>query len=123
MWNKLVESGAVVVDDLGVARVVKPSGEPESTAASGEQPSGEPEGAVAGEETRAEEEGAAKDDDAARAAAMRKYLIDTRKKKNPKHNEKWVKIYQEMVELGGQEVVTDKVLAAAKYYGIDLKKL
>ncbi len=143
-WKKVVQSGRVVVDDLGNARVVDvPAVEAagvvtEAKEVAEEKPDGEPSGTVTGLKKRGrkamtEEEKAAKREkmEAEKAAAkgaerqrkaqlIRKWLIDTRYAKNDEHDKKWLKKYKEMVKLGGEEAVTDKVREAAEFYGLKI---
>jgi hypothetical protein len=115
-WEKVAASGRVVVDELGMAHLVSPDGEPSGTVADGGDLFGmKPETAVT-------------DDNQRRAALLRKWLIDTRygnkdEVKRAKYQEKWREKYQEMVRLGGMEAVTEKVREAAKHYEIDLDSL
>lgn len=97
-WAKVVKSGRVVVDDLGNARVVNNGQGTMSDGQSSEQA-----------ENKANAE---------RVAWLRKWIIDTRKGKSPKHDEKWMEYYKEMVALGGMEAVTISVVNAAEYYGL-----
>lgn len=107
-WDALVKKGGVVVDDLGNARVVKTNDKGEMINDKRD------EGAVMTEEEKELKERQKK------ALLLRKWLIDKRNAKTEKQKEKWLKKYQEMVSLGGEDTVTDKVREAAKYYGIDL---
>ena len=100
-WDNLVKKGGVVMDDLGNVRVMEPHSVP---------------GTVCG---MTEEEKEMKDHQR-KAALLRKWLIDKRNAKTEKQKEKWLKKYREMVELGGEDTVTDKVRDAAKYYEVDL---
>jgi len=147
-WAKLVQSGRVVVDDLGMAKLVteaQPSkaetehpSEGSSGAAEenqekepekepGEKPSGESSDAAEepkkrGRKPLTEEEKAARKKAAKlrEATLIRKWLIDTRYANTDEHNKKWLKKYGEMVRLGGEDTVTDKVREAAEFYGIAL---
>ena len=94
-WAKAVEAGKVVVDDLGVAHVVE----------------------VKSEEVKSEK---CEADDKRKAALLRKWLIDKRNAKSEAQQKKWLAKYQEMVKLGGEAAVTDKVREAAAFYGVSL---
>ena len=72
---------------------------------------------------KAEKEARKKADNARKAALVRKWLIDTRNAKTDDQKKKWIAKYKEMVKLGGDDTVTDKVLEAAKYYDINLEGL
>ena len=115
-WEKVAASGRVVVDELGMAHLVRTDGEPSGTVADGGDLFGmKPETAVA-------------DDNQRKSALLRKWLIDTRygnkdAEKRAKQQEKWREKYREMVRLGGMEAVTEKVREAAKHYEIDLDSL
>lgn len=106
-WTKLVKAGVVTVDVFGNAHI-------NADAQTKVQ-------ALAEAEAEAETEMQA--DPQTQVAALRRWLIDTRKLDNDVHTEKWVSKYREMVALGGMEAVTDKVKDAAKHYGINLDVL
>lgn len=134
-WKKLVESGKVTVDDLGYAHIIgenenqaEPSAEPEKEGGGEAAPSDgtakkrgrkpmtdeEKEAAAAkkAEDTRAE--------NLRKAGLVRKWLIDTRNAKSDEQTKKWKRKFKEMVKLGGEAAITDKVREAAKYYGIEI---
>lgn len=142
-WEKLVQSGRVVVDELGQAHVVEvayesreePSGEPTGAQREAGVPAGIPmdasaeQGAKRGRKSLTEEEKAAKAAErekkrkqmqVRRAGLIRKWLIDTRNAKTEEQKEKWMQKYKEMVAIGGEQAVTKKVRAAAEYYGIEV---
>lgn len=106
-WERLAKTGVITVDCFGNARI-NPS------VANGEVMTD-----VIDEQPQIDNEVEQHE----KVAKLRRWLIDTRKTGNIRHNEKWTKNYQEMVQLGGREAVTDKVKEAAKHYGIDLDKL
>ena len=119
-WEKLVSTGVVSVDAFGNAVVT----EPEKAQAEEEKPKKQ------GRPPMTEEEKAAKAAEKAekkrqenqrKAALLRKWLIDTRNAKTDAQQEKWLQKYREMVKLGGEESVTDKVREAAAFYGVELK--
>lgn len=117
-WEKVVASGRVVVDELGMAHLVSPTPEPSP------KERGVDTTAQAGDLFGA----AVADDNQRRAALLRKWLIDTRygnkdAEKRAKYQEKWREKYLEMVRLGGMEAVTEKVREAAKHYEIDIDVL
>ena len=112
-WDKLVQSGRVVVDDLGNARVVPVSGTPENGAGSTSQE-------TENTELTKEQKDAIK--------PLRAWLRDNRGPKEPgeKHDAyvaRWKEKYKEMVKIGGKGTVTEAVAKAAKLYGIDLAAL
>lgn len=116
-WEKVAASGRVVVDDLGMAHIANVELKKIAAAAQG----GDQEPEAMKPETKS-------DDNQRRAALLRKWLIDMRygnkdAEKRIKYQEKWREKYREMVRIGGMEAVTEKVLEAAKHYGIDLEKL
>ena len=57
-----------------------------------------------------------------KSALIRKWLIDKRNAVTDEQKQKWMQKYKEMVKLGGEDAVTDKVREAAEYYGVKLKK-
>ena len=129
-WGKLVKDGRVTVDDLGNAYVksTESAEKTEDTEAPSDSPGG---GGRRGRPALTEEEKAAKAaerqekkiaDNLRKAALLRKSLIDKRNAKTEAHKEKWIAKYKEMVKLGGDDAVTDKVREAAEYYGVALNK-
>ncbi len=134
-WEKLVKEGRVTVDALGQAHVVKiPDADATGTMAE-DTTSAEPTGTL--QEQKREHRTMTEEERAARAAAreermrqenqrkaglLRKWLIDLRNAKTPEQQKKWKKKYKEMVKLGGEGAVTEKVKEAAEYYGIDIKQ-
>ena len=106
-WTKLVKTGMVTVDVFGNAHI--------NAAAQAK--------VQALAEAKAEAEAERQADPQIQVAALRRWLIDTRKLDNDVHTEKWVSKYREMVALGGMETVTDKVKDSAKHYGINLDVL
>ena len=130
-WEKLVKEGRIIVDEFGNASPSPALPRREGSAdASTEAPSDSPGGGGRrGRPAMTEEEKAAKAaeqkekkiaENLRKAALLRKFLIDKRNAKTETHKEKWVAKYKEMVKLGGEECITDKVREAAEYYGIEL---
>ncbi len=119
-WDKLARSGRVVVDNLGIAHVVgEVSGENSSETQpkrTGRPPMTEEQKA----QKAAEREEKKKAEQAHKAALIRKWLIDKRNAKSDEQTKKWKEKYKEMVKLGGEEAVTDKVREAAEYYGVEM---
>lgn len=106
-WKKLVESGRVVVDDLGNARVMDDvRGKMEDDSASSHQPS----------DITSEQK--------ARRRELRKWLIDTRRgngSTRDTHIEKWKSNFKEYLTLEGDAAYQDeKIIEAAKHYEIEL---
>jgi len=111
-WEKLVQSGRVTVDDLGNAHVVDApaDGSPTETADT-----------ASSQEQKTELTSEQK----AQIKSLRSWLRDTRgpKEAGEKHDAyitRWKEKYQEMVELGGKDTVTEAVEKAAELYGIEL---
>lgn len=124
-WERLVEKGRVVVDELGFTHIV----DVEATNAQ-ETDTTTPEPKKAGRKSMTDEEKAAKAaereerqkyEQMRQVGLIRKWLIDTRNANTEEQKEKWIKKYREMVALGGEKAVTKKVLKAASYYGINLE--
>lgn len=126
-WDKLARSGRVVVDDLGIAHLTgtpPQSSQREGTGdtenlqprKTGRPPMTEEQKA----QKAAEREEKKKAEQAHKAALIRKWLIDKRNAKSDEQVKKWEQKYKEMIKLGGEEAVTDKVREAAEYYGIEL---
>ena len=117
-WDKLVKEGRVVLDDLGNARVVE--------SARGQVPG-----------SANSQDGSARDlspdrlteltsEQRKQRKALRKWLTDTRYG-NGATREDYVKRWQEnfkmFLEYDGEAAYKDeKILAAAKHYGIEIKK-
>ena len=150
-WDKLVQSGRVVVDEFGNARVVEAAGETEDTA---DKTADESAGTAAGtgtnkqgaeatdatgkggescgetQDTAAETPtngaGALTSEQRERVRALRHFLKDTRRgngRTREEHVRKWKASYTEMVAIAGPGSVTDKVKEAAEHYGINLAEL
>ena len=114
-WEKVAESGRVVIDDLGMAHIVPTSqcdAAQNGTGADGE--GGEREPAELTSEQRK------------RRRDLRKWLIDLRRGKEGKDREKrieqWRVNWQEYLTLEPKEkaLQDEKILEAAKHFGIDL---
>lgn len=103
-WEKLVESGRVVVDEVGNVRLV-PAQDGEETNDTQEPPS----------------------IDKHRRRELRKWLIDTRRGAEGKAREtriaKWKVNWEEYLQLEGDKAFDDeKIKAAAAHFGIELRK-
>lgn len=102
-WDKLVNEGRVVVDDLGNARVVDIPAEEKKPEA---------------EELTPEQKKKRKD--------LRKVLVDTRYGNGSTRKDyvkKWKANFKEYAAIEGKAAYEDeKILAAAQHYGIDIKK-
>ncbi|MBQ9645354.1 MAG: hypothetical protein IJV24_03220 [Prevotella sp.] len=113
-WTKLVAEGRVVVDDLGMARVVEPAGKAADTAADEETPLLTPE---------------LTSDQKHRRRELRKWLIDTRRgaegKAREKRIEQWRVNIREYLTLEPREAALkdEKLVEAAKHFGIELGAL
>ena len=116
-WEKVVESGRVVIDDLGMAHLVPTS--QCYAAQNGDGTSADGEG---GEQEPAELTSEQKK----RRRDLRKWLIDLRRGKEGKDREKrieqWRVNWQEYLTLEprGKALEDEKILEAAKHFGIDL---
>lgn len=102
-WARLVEQGRVTVDDLGMAHVLPAEGEAET-----------------------EEPAELTSEDKARRRSIRKWLVDTRRgngdDQRAEHVAKWRENFEELRKYDGDKVFEDdKVLAAAKHYGIEIE--
>ena len=113
-WEKVAESGRVVIDALGMAHLV-PDGESSGTGADGEGGEQKP------EELTSEQKKRRRD--------LRKWLIDLRRGKEGKDREKrieqWRVNWQEYLTLEPKEkaLEDEKILEAAKHFGIDLTQI
>jgi hypothetical protein len=116
-WEKVAESGRVVIDDLGMAHLVPTSQydaaqNGDGTAADGE--GGEQEPAELTSEQRK------------RRRELRKWLIDLRRGKEGKDRERrieqWRVNWQDYLTLEPKEkaLEDEKILEAARHFGIDL---
>ena len=101
-WNKLVEKGRVVVDDLGNARVVE----------------------AAGEETEPEE---LTPEQRKKRKALRKWLVDVRYGNGATREnyvKRWRDNFREFLTYEGDAAFKDeRIIAAAEHYGINLEEL
>ena len=102
-WEKLVESGRVVVDDFGNARVMEPAVAQQET-----QPDGEAEAKAA-------------DEKAKRIEYLKKWLRDSRTKPSDERRKQWEANCKELLSLGGE--ITDSIRKAGEVYGVDIVKL
>ena len=107
-WDKLAKSGRVVVDDLGVARLL-PDPSPQNGKAQEKEP---------GELTS---------EDKHRRRSLRKWLIDTRNgngDQREKHVKKWCDNFREYLTLEGDKAFEDeKIKRAIEHYQIDVASL
>lgn len=111
-WDKLVQSGRVVLDDMGNARVVDC---PVADAASAQLQNGE----AQNRELTSEEK--------ARRRELRKWLVDKRYgngDSRAEHVRQWREYFLEYVTLRGTEAFEEeKVVDAARHYGIELSEM
>lgn len=116
-WEKVAESGRVMIDDLGMAHLVPTSQcdaalNEDCTSADGEGGEREPAELTSEQKKRRRE--------------LRKWLIDLRRGKEGKDREKrieqWRVNWQEYLTLEPKEkaLVDEKILEAAKHFGIDI---
>lgn len=116
-WEKVAESGRVVIDDLGMAHLVS-DGKPSGTVADGEVP-----------ETIKPETCELTSEQKKRRRELRKWLIDLRRGKEGKDRERrieqWRVNWQEYLTLEPKEkaLEDEKILEAAKHFGIDLTQI
>lgn len=107
-WDKLVKSGRVVVDDLGNAHVVDIE-----------------HGSMDAEPT-SEEQAELTSEQKAKRRELRKWLVDTRRGNGDtrdEHVKKWLENFKAFVGFDGDAAYGDeKVIEAAKHYGIDLEE-
>ena len=107
-WEKLVQSGRVVVDDLGNAHVVEiaqgdshrvSQGDTQWTVPMSPQTSNDGETAK-------------------RIEYLKKWLRDTRTKASDERKKQWKENYKELLKLGGE--LTDSIRKAGEHYGVNL---
>ena len=119
-WEKVVKTGRVVMDDLGMAHVLAAE-IPQHTEQDGGGAGADATAAVAGGKKLSKEV-------KAQIKSLRSWLRDTRGPKEPGEKRdayvaRWTEKYREMVALGGPDTVTDAVRKAAEVYGIKLNTL
>ena len=118
-WEKVVKTGRVVMDDLGMAHVL----------AGGEHVSSDKFQVPGADGNDLKPETLdLKPEDKAKLKSLRSWLRDTRGPKEPGEKRdayvaRWMEKYREMVALGGPDTVTDAVRKAAELYGIDLTRI
>ena len=118
-WEKVVKTGRVVMDDLGMAHVL----------AGGEQVSSDKLQVPGADGNDLKHETLnLKPEDKAKLKSLRSWLRDTRGpkeagEKRDAYVARWTEKYREMIALGGPDTVTDAVRKAAELYGIDLTAL
>lgn len=123
-WEKLVDTGAVRVDDIGNISVDQSAlPETDSTSAEPRKPGRPPMTEEEKAAKAAEREAKKKAENQRNAALLRKFLIDKRNARTDIQKDKWIAKYKEMVKLAGQDAVTDKVREAAEYYDIKISEL
>lgn len=116
-WYKLVKEGKVILDDLGNARVVEMSGDRSLAEQSGESalPGSSPLTSELTSEQRKQRK------------ALRKWLTDTRYGNGATREDyvkRWQEKFAEYQEFEGDAAFKDeKILAAAKHYGIEMSRL
>jgi len=116
-WEKVAESGRVVIDDLGMAHLVST---PQCNVAQNED------GASADGEGGEQEPVELTSEQKKRRRDLRKWLIDLRRGKEGKDREKrieqWRVNWQEYLTLEPREkaLEDEKILEAAKHFGIDI---
>ena len=123
-WDKLVKEGRVVLDDLGNARVV------ESVEMSGDRSLAEQSGesALPGSSplTSPDRLTELTSEQRKQRKALRKWLTDTRYGNGATREDyvkRWQENFRKFLEYDGEEAYKDeKILAAAKHYGIVLDK-
>jgi len=119
-WKKVAENGHVVIDDLGMAHLVPTS---QCNAALNED------GTSAGGEGGEREPAELTSEQRKRRRELRKWLIDLRRGKEGKDREKrieqWRVNWQEYLTLEPREkaLEDEKILEAAKHFGIDLTQI
>ena len=115
-WEKVAESGRVVIDGLGMAHLVS-DGKPSGTVTDGEVP-----------ETMKPETCELTSEQKKRRRELRKWLIDLRRGKEGKDRERrieqWRVNWQEYLTLEPKEkaLEDEKILEAAKHFGISLNE-
>lgn len=114
-WEKLVQSGRVVVDDLGNARVMEPA-----VAQQGTQPDGDQVQQDA-EQANAEAEAKAAEEKAKRIEYLKKWLRDSRTKPSDERRKQWEVNCKELLSLGGE--ITDSIRKAGEVYGVAVDTL
>ena len=111
-WDKLARSGRVVIDDLGIARIL---------------PTDDGEPATENESDDAQGPSDLTVEQKVRRRSLRKWLTDTRNgngDQREKHVQKWRNSFREYLSLEGSKAFEDeKIAAAARHYGIDTRKL
>lgn len=126
-WDKLVKSGRVVADDLGIVHVLDgsiPSADVSSEGDGGSAGNDAASNPVEGGESPAGNDSDGDSEDVAeKISALRKWLIDTRKPNTARHDKSWRSKFLELRALGGDAAVTERVISAAQFYGIDLREL
>jgi hypothetical protein len=119
-WEKVAESGRVVIDGLGMAHLVPTS---QCNAAQNGN------GISAGEEGGEQEPVGLTSEQKKRRRELRKWLIDLRRGKEGKDREKrieqWRENWKEYLTLEPREkaLEDEKILEAAKHFGIDLTQI
>ena len=120
-WEKVAESGRVVIDDLGMAHLV-----PTSQCDAALNSDGESSGTVADGDDGEQNPVELTSEQKKRRRELRKWLIDLRRGKEGKDREKrieqWRVNWKEYLTLEPREkaLEDEKILEAARHFGIDL---
>ena len=123
-WEKVAESGRVVIDDLGMAHLV-----PTSQCDAAQNGDGESSGTVVDGEGGEQEPVELTSEQKKRRRELRKWLIDLRRGKEGKDREKrieqWRVNWQEYLTLEPKEkaLEDEKILEAAKHFDINIEEL
>lgn len=123
-WEKVAESGRVVIDDLGMAHLF-----PTSQCDAAQNGDGESSGTVADGDDGEQNPVELTSEQKKRRRELRKWLIDLRRGKEGKDRERrieqWRVNWQEYLTLEPKEkaLVDEKILEAAKHFGIDLTQI
>ena len=111
-WHKIVDTGNVVIDELGVAHIIDPTtgkvADPKPKAKKNAKPKSQQQKKLSGEER------------GKRATYWQKWLRDARPAKTDEHRKQWEQNAHELIRLGGK--LTASMIRAGEHYGAKIPK-
>ena len=116
-WNKVVATGRVVVDVLGMAHLVDENGKVSDPKPAVTLPASDKKGTSRSHHKKKYDPGKGMTDEerAKRISYLQKWLRDPRPENTPDHKKQWELFAKELIALGGN--VTKSIVRAGEHYG------
>lgn len=122
-WKKVVETGRVVVDELGMAHIIDPAtgkiADPEPKVKLKEEEKQKPKAEV-DKPKRVHHKQLTDEEKAKRISYLQKWLRDPRPVNSDEHRKQWEQNVRELIRLGGN--VTDSIVKAGEHYGAKIPR-